>query len=331
VFSADRDLGYRSTCGKALVVLGVLAMMVSTGCQSAGSGFSDTCHTQVQFYSPPGATVEVKMFGPNSGRQIMPEGPFGDRLERSPEESCVFNLAPGRYEFKYTAADGLPGANIYGELEVQYANTHEAQIFQRRSFVPIALPSEFYRRVEANGDEIFPYRGQGFRTAIDEDDLERLKAGDVVEKVFVVADLEKAEKLLKQTEVDLAAADREIEYTEARFREAYYSFRSDVTDPVANFFGTDRSFIRWEKKRQEVQQKHDKLVQLRQRTEALLKGARVQVGNQMLVLATQEVVRPHRDAVHAAEHIGEVVLVMRIGGRHMKWGDPRAELAANAP
>lgn len=322
-------------CSIAFGCLAVLATVVGTGCvccgNGANNGYADPGRTQLQFYAPPGAMVEVQKFGPGSSRMIMPAGAFDDRLERMPEEACVFNLAPGRYEFKYNAVDGVPGANIYGELVVRHANGKEAAVFQRRAFVPVSLPSEYYRTMDAKGDELLPYRGEGYRTAIDEQDLQRVKAGDVVEKVFVVADLEKAEKLLQKTDVNIAVAEREIEYAEARFREAYYNFRIDVTDSSANFWGTDRTFIRWEKKRQQAQQKLEKLMQLRQRTLSLIKGDHVLIRKGMLVLATQEVVRPYEDVVDSAEEIGEVLLVMRIGGRHMQWGEPVGELAAYKP
>ncbi len=331
MLTADCDPGYRSICSKILVSAALLGLLAAAGCQTAGNGFSDPGRTQLHFYAPPGATVEVKALGPNSSRQILPSNAYGDRLERSPEEACIFNLAPGHYEFKYSAAEGLPGASIYGELVVYHANWHTTATFQRRAFVPISLPSEYYRSIEAKGDELLPYRGEGYRTAIDEQDLIRVKAGDVVEKVFVVAHLEKADKLLRKTEVDLAAAERKIEYAEARFRESYYNFRSDVSDPTANFWGTDRRFIHWEKERQRAQQKLDKLIALRDRTRAILKADHVLVREGMMVLATQEVIRPYEDAVSAAEEIGEVLLVMRIGGRHMQWGEPAGELAAYKP
>ena len=271
--------------------------------------------------------MEVKTSPPRR-HQIAPEDPFGHRLEHVPEECCVFNLAPGRYEFKYTSADGLPGVGIYGELIVHHANGHEAKIFQRRSFVPISMPSEYYRRVEVTGDEVFPYRGEAFRTAIDEYDLERLKQGDIVEKVFFVADLKRAEKVLARTERDIAVCEREVEYADARFNNAYLDFQVDVDDPIANLLGTDRRFIRLEKERYELQHELDRLVALHQRTKTLLKGDHVLVRRGILVLATEEIVERHRDVVEAAEDLGEVLLVMRIGGRHMEWGDPRGELAA---
>ena len=47
-------------------------------------------------------------------------------------------MAPGQYEFKYNAAEGLPGASIYGELVVRHANWHTSASFQRRAFIPIS-------------------------------------------------------------------------------------------------------------------------------------------------------------------------------------------------
>ena len=40
------------------------------------------------------------------------------------------------------------------------------------------------------------------------------------------------------------------------------------------------------------------------------------------------VVESHKDVTSAADDIGEVLLVMRVGGRHRHWGDPGKELAA---
>jgi len=313
-------------------ILGIGALLILTGCSQhpLETGYADQCRTQLQFLSPPGATVTVRG-GPTRSHQVPVYGPYDHRLEHSPEQFSVFNLAPGRYEFKYTAAEGLPGVSIYGELEVKHANSHMARVFQRRSFIPIALPSEHYQKIEVNGDEIFPYRGEAFRTAIDEQDLQRLKLGDVVEKVFFVADLAKAARTRDRLLRDLKVCERKMEYAESRFRLAHQDFRVEVTDPVANFFGTDRDFIRWEEKRQKLAQEYEKLQKKLQRIEALLAGDHVLIREGMLALATQEIVEPHRDVEEAAEDLGEVLLVMRIGGRHMHWGDPRRELASYEP
>lgn len=333
---ADGAFSVQSSAGRRKAVLPLLTTLVMIGLAGCSShhpletGYANQGKTQIQFYAPPGTTVTVKACSPRS-HQIAEYGPYENRLEQSPEEFSVFNLAPGRYEFKYITVEGLPGVSVYGELNVEHANSKMAKIFQRRSFVPLALPSEYYQRVEVAGNEIFPYRGEAFRTAIDEYDIQRLKEGDVIEKVILVADLTKAEKILKQTDQDIAVCEREIEYAEARFRLAHYDFRMDVADPVSNFFGTDRSFIRWEKKRRKLDQRLEQLEAKRQRTKALLKGDHVLVRQGMLVVATEEVVEPHRDVEDAADDLGEVLLVMRIGGRHMHWGDPRRELAAYEP
>lgn len=302
------------------------AMLTSVGCANGGrEGFDDTMRTQLQFYSPPGAAVAVRADPPHS-MQIAPETPFGDRLERWPEESSTFNLPPGCYQFKYTSADGLPGMSVYGELVVHFVFSKEARMFRRLAFVPIELPSEYYMRNAATGDDIFPYRAERYRTAISELDLERLKLGDVVEKVFFVADLEKVKETLKETEVDIAVTERKIERAEARFRNAYLDFHADVNDPWARFWGTDEKFIKREKELQKLYQELEELLALRDRADALLNADNVLVRNGMLVLATQEIIETHRDPVDAAQDLGEVLLVMRVGGRHMQWRDPAGEL-----
>jgi hypothetical protein len=291
------------------------------------TGYADQSKTQVQFYSPPGATVTVKAC-PTRSHQIGYYGPFEHRLELAPEEFSVFNLKPGRYEFKYVSAEGLPGVSIYGELEVKHVCSQMARVFQRRAFVPIGLPSAYYQRITPQGDEIFPWRGEAVRTSIDELDLQRLKQGDVIEKVFVVADLEDAKDELAEAQVDLAVAERELQYSEARFKEAYYDFRLDVSSSSANFWGTDREFIEWEGKRQQRTQKIDAIQAKIARLTALLNADRVCVREGMMVVATEQIVECHEDLEDASDEIGETLLVMRVGGRHMHWGDPRKELAA---
>jgi len=296
-------------------------LLFSAGCccpSSFESGYADHGKTQIQFHTPPGATVEVFTCSPRS-HQIPQYGPYGHRLEHAPEQFCVFNLSPGMYEFKYTSAEGLPGVSVYGELEVHGSYKHEARVFMRRSFIPIALPSEYYQKVEAIGDEIFPYRSEAMRTAIDELDLQRLKQGDVVEKVFFVADLKKAEELRNKLEQEIAVTEREIEYADARFRNAYIDFKIDM----------DTGYIHWEKERRKLDQKLTALQDEYKRVRALLKGDHVLTRRGMMALATQEIVQSHRDVVKASQELGEVLVVMRLGGRHMHMGNPRHELAVN--
>ncbi len=322
----------RMKTGSVIAVAAVVAAagLLATGCSQhkMEPGFSDLGRTQIQFFAPPGATVTVKDCPPRS-HHIPAYGPYGNRLEQVPEQFSTFNLPPGNYLFKYVSAEGLPGARIYGELCVKHANSAEAAKFQRLAFVPVSLPSEYYHKVEINGNEIFPYRGEAHRTAIDEQDLIRLREGDLIEKVFFVADLKKAEKNRDKLIRDLKVMERKMEYADARFREAYLDYRIDVGDPVANFWGTDKEFIHWEKERQELSIKYEQMQNELKRTEALLKGDRVLVRKGMLALATEEIVKSHRDPNSAADAVGEVLLVMRIGGRHMQWGDPRHELASS--
>lgn len=353
---AHRVSGGRLSC-VGLALTAVLVQLTSSGCTSSCKtckplfsacpapvrnectpcpehGYCDTCKTQVQFYSPPGATVTVRC--PERSHEIATYGPFNNRLEQNPEEFAVFNLYPGRYEFKYMTAEGLPGASIYGELDVRLLLTAKAKTFQRLSFVPISLPSEYYRQVDVTGDEIFPYRTEANRTAIDALDLDRLAAGDVIEKVFVVADLEDAEKRIRENQVKIAQTEREIEYADTRFRYAYLDFRMEAGggDDCGGCFtgwGRDRKFIEWEKRRVELQQQLDDLNAQQKRAQALLRGDRVLARKGMLVVATEDIVKPHKDVVRAADHIGEVMLVMRVGGRHRHWGDPAQAQVTHEP
>lgn len=325
--TAESGCRCRSSLLIATTVMVSAALLISTGCARHETGYADQSKTQIQFYSPPGATVTVRAC-PTRSHQIGEYSPFENRLELAPEEYAVFNLSPGEYEFKYVSAEGLPGVSVYGELDVKKTCSRTARVFRRRAFVPVALPSAYYQRITPQGDEIFPFRGEALRTVIDELDLQRLRQGDVVEKVFVVANLEDAKEELAEAQVELAVAERELQYSEARFREAFYDFRIDVTDSSANFWGTDRRFIRWEARRQQREQRIRAIEAKIARLTNLLNADRVCVREGMMVVATEQIVECHENPVHAADEIGEVVLVMRIGGRHMHWGDPRTELAA---
>lgn len=327
--TAESGCRYRSGLFAATAFLASVVMLGTMGCgRPQEVGYADQSKTQLQFFSPPGATVTVRACPGARSHQIGNYGPFEHRLELAPEEYSVFNLAPGRYEFKYVSAEGLPGVSVYGELDVKHANSGMARVFQRRAFVPISLPSAYYQRITPQGDEIFPWRGEAVRTSIDELDLQRLKQGDVIEKVFVVADLEHAKDELAEQQVKLSVAERELQYAEARFKEAYYNFRLDVGDPGANFWGSDKQFIKWEAERQEKQQKIDRIEGKIARLAALLKADVVCVREGMMVVATEQIVECHEDPEDAADEIGEILVVMRVGGRHMHWGDPRKELAA---
>lgn len=312
--------------------LAAMTMTVAGGCStgtgSVRGGFDDPDRTQLQFFSPPGAQVTIRAGSPLT-QQIAPESPLGDRLERWPEEASVFNLGAGTYEFKYTSADGLPGISVYGELVVKRAKSDEGKMYRRRSFVPIQLPSEYYQKTAINGDEMFPYRGEAFRVAIDDLDLERLKQGDVIEKVFFVADLTEVEERLAETEVEIAVCEREIELAEVRFRNAYMDFHAKSYDSWDRLTQKDKAFIRREADLQEARQELDGLLATRSQLRTLLEADHVLARSGMLVLATEEVVPSHKNVVDSAKELGDVLLVMRIGGRHMQWGAAAGELASN--
>jgi hypothetical protein len=329
VVTAESGCRYRLIRVGLMAGLASVALLVTTGCcgHAAGPCVASQCGTQVQFFSPPGATVTVRYCPGCESHEVGEYAPFENRLELSPEEYSVFNLAPGRYEFKYVSAEGLPGVSVYGELDVKHVNTSYARVFQRRAFVPISLPSAYYTHITPQGDETFPWRGEAVRTAIDDLDLQRLQQGDVIEKVFVVANLEDADEDLRDAEVKLAVAEREQQYAEARFKNSLYDFQMDVSDPLANFCGTDKDFIKREANRQRSQQKVDAVRARIARLQALLKGDHVVIRKGMLVVATQQIVKPYHDPEESSGRIGEVLLVMRVGGRHMHWGKSQGELA----
>lgn len=311
-------------------VVACVALALAGGCSHPlETGYADQGKMQLQFYAPPGAMVTVKG-GPTRTHQVNEYPPGGDRLERTPEEFAVFNLAPGKYEFKYTAAEGLDDVAVYGELEVRSPCRSYAKNFMRRAFIPISLPSAYYKRDPHQGDEIYAFRGMAFRTAIDEMDLMRLKQGDVVEKVFVVADLKEAERDARKARHDLTILERQLEYADFKFKTSYSDFRLRAEDPLASFFGADKEYIHWEKERLALQEKIDRTEAKLKRAEALLRGDRVLIRRGMLAIATEEIVRKHRDVDDAADEIGSVLLVMRLGGRHMHWGEPARELASYA-
>lgn len=294
-------------------------------------GFANSCKTQVLFRAPPGASVTV--VNPVRTHQIAPEPALGARLEHTPDEESIFNLAPGRYQFKYTAIEGLPGVSVYGELEIKHANSSMARKFQRLAYVPISLPSEYYRRTEVIGNEIYPYRGEAYRTAIDEDDVARLRAGDVVEKVFVVADLKAAECARLALEREIAVTERELEYADAKFRSSYLDFRIDVDDDCdCVLFGKkSKDFIKWQERQVCLQQKLDRLERRLQQTRALLRAHTICVREGLLLVATCELLDSYQDPEKAADNLGEVLVVMRVGGRHQHWGEPGRELAGYQP
>ena len=82
--------------------------------------------------------------------------------------------------------------------------------------------------------------------------------------------------------------------------------------------------VKIKKIEQVISEKEDRMARLKR----LLKSDNVIIRQEMLVLATDEILPAHEDPVEAAKKLGEVVLVLRLGGRHQQWGNPAAELAS---
>lgn len=315
--------------GRLLCLLAVAALVGSAGCgqHRFERGYHDWNKVQVQFYAPAGAVVTVadRISGDiqaDRGHQVSTYGANGHRLEHEPEEFAVFNLAPGEYEFKYNSAGGWPAVSVYGRLDVYGAGFFDmpgAKKFLRRSFIPIALPSPATADIQPAGDDLFPYQSATHRLRINQHDMERLAAGDMITKVVFLADLQDAKERLDTIVGQLVVMDRKMERINKLYRQAKYDF---LENPKSE------RFIKYEQQRQELRQKMDGLEQTKRRLSALLDADQVLTRREMLVLATDEILPAHVDPVAAAEELGHVVLVMRVGGRHLHWADATGEAAA---
>jgi len=313
----------------SLLLVAGAAVMVVGGCSGHRfeTGYHDWDKVQVQFYAPTGATVTLGQeacgrIEPDRSHQISAYGAGEHRLELEPEEFSVFNLSPGEYEFKYTAAGGWPGVSVYGSLEIFKVDTSklpEARKFLRRCFIPIALPSPATVEMKDPSQDMFPYQSATRRLRITNLDAKRLAVGDMVTKVVFLADLQRAKERLDQVNAETVVLDREIERINKLYREARYDW---LENPRS------RKFIDLEAKRQVLQQKIEKLEETRTRLQALLDADRVLTRRHMLVLATDEILPAHEDPIAAAEELGQVVLVMRVGGRHLHWGNSVQEATA---
>lgn len=345
------------------------ALMLSPGCSQHAieTGWSDPGKVQVQFYAPPGATVAVKKAFATTRHQVALYG-SDHRLEHAPEEFAVFNLSGNRrFPFKYTTAEGFPGVSIYGELEVYKTHSEEAGKFVRQTFVPVVLPSRYY---ENDPEQYFPVRGPS-GAGLDEIEVEHLKQGDLIAKVYFVADLQQAWETVRMIDFHVnklrsaeTVLNTELELVDSRYesyrREALYA--DPTIDPMAAYndaSGASSRFIKIEANRQGLenqryllrQQIEDLQNEKRIRTR-LLDSMKIVNRRGSMVLATPENQWEYHDTKHQigegrlyAGHetgpygeyhtgdivvpaLGEVVLVMRVGGRHMHWDDPRREMVA---
>jgi hypothetical protein len=350
-----------------LAVLAAALMINTTGCSRWGSSWSDHNKVQVQFYAPPGASVSLRRYAEGRSMEV---GRYGnDRLEHMPEDYAVFNLHPERtFDFKYSSAEGLSGVSIYGELDARRVSSPEAAKFVSHAFVPIALPSQYYDQAQEAG--YFPVRGPS-GAGLSQLELEHLRQGDPIRKVYFVADLQKAWETVRMIEDHIerlrsaeTVLNTHLELVDARFE----SYRQDAlyADPTEDTLAANRDasgrsarFVGLEAERQYLEncrygirnQVEDLLNEKRIRTR-LLDSMKIVNRRGTLVLATPEnqwefhdaadqvgrsrtypgfAVGPNQDYITGPIEVpalGEVVLVMRVGGRHMQWGEPPADSVA---
>jgi hypothetical protein len=350
-----------------LCVAGAL-ILGATGCSHhpLEKGWSNPLKVQVQFYEPPGATVALRDWGIRR-HQISTYDALDHRLEMAPEEFAVYNLCPGKYDFKYTTAEGFEGASIYGELQIHGTFSDRARKFVRHSFIPIALHSKY---ASGSDERFFPTMGAS-GVGLPDLETQHLKQGDVVEKVYFIADLQKAWETIRAIDLQLEklrsaeiVLNSSLEYYDARYedyrRESIYADPTySPDDKLAEIFGFDREFNRIEGKRQKLlvqryklREQRDDLMQERRIRKTLLDSMDIIHRRGAMVLATPENQWPFHDtaeqvedARHSAgavigpwcaytvgglelEPLGELIAEVRVGGRHKHWDDPRGEMVA---
>jgi len=311
-----------SVAGMGLVFAGL------TGCgHPKETGYHDFNKVQLQFFAPTGATVTMGSsclgaIAADRSHEINMYENHAYRLERSPEETATFNLAPGEYEFKYTGVPGWEGATIYGNIEIPVVCgllNPGTKTLIRKSFIPVALPSPATVKEVTAADDIYPYASPAHRLRISYQDVERLAAGDLVTKVVFAADLTKAKREVDALELEYC----ELKGKQQRMAALYNEAQLDALEDPAS-----KKFIKRQCELKELEQKIERNRDQIARLQALLRADNVLLRREMLVLATDEVLPAHEDPVQAASKLGQVVMVMRIGGRHLHWGAPAQEASA---
>ena len=316
-------------------VLAGASAVLAAGCgQTAWMGT-----VQVQFYSPEGAAVMIRGTGGESVAVVRSRGPLGDRLEWRPDDLAVFDLRPGTYGLAYTRAAGAEDAVLYGQLEVRRPKGEIAKRFCKHSFIPIKLPS--VRQQE--GEHRFPTRDLSYTVGLEGREFDHIKQGDLISKVYFVADLERVkheydiEYYREINELDrqlVVLGDRELyldgRYQDERRRALQRSPDMNIEDRIAHQrfdrFGTEERYIKISKKRQTLLEDREALMLERRRLEserarrnALLRSLKIIHRDGALVLATPDLQLPFTDTVDQVSELGEVVAVVRVGGRHRRW------------
>ncbi|NOX59376.1 MAG: hypothetical protein GXP29_11040, partial [Planctomycetes bacterium] len=219
-------------------------------------------------------------------------------------------------------------------------------------------------------EHYFPVRGPS-GAGLDEIEIEHLKQGDLITKVYFVADLQRAWETVREIDFHVdklrsseTVLNSHLELVDSRFesyrRESLYG--DPTTDPMVAYndsTGASSRYIKIEAKRQSLenqrylirQQIEDLQDEKRIRTR-LLDSMKIVNRRGSMVLATPEnqwkfhdtksqvgsarVYPGHRTGPYGEYRtgdvvipaLGEVVVVMRVGGRHMHWDDPRREMVA---
>jgi len=211
--------------GKAVLVLSLVACVVA--------GCAPTPHRlEVRWYTPmaepsgdsPSGALESYVELRNS-RCAMPSLASATAGEREGNYTA-FALPSGNYEFEYTLPE--TGEMIYGELDV-HGSCHRAfQEFIRRTFVTIGPGA--------------PGGDPGFAAVLSQEDLDRVRQGDMVEKVVFIADLRAVDRRLDMIEQELrrirdleARMGGQLEYWKVKLaerrRNAFYNSEYGVDIP----------------------------------------------------------------------------------------------------
>ncbi|MEE9294466.1 MAG: hypothetical protein V3W34_05820 [Phycisphaerae bacterium] len=329
-----------------------LSLLIAGCATTTGGSYHEnlSLSVQVQFYAPDGATVVIRD-AENAEAVIRTAGPLADRLEHDFEDFAVFDLAPGTYEFAYADAPGAEGATIYGELEIREPGDERTRRFAAHAFVPIRLASAMGQEAE----HLLPSRDLSYTQGLEDREFAHLKQGDLFEQVYFIADLERLQQehdvhlfqAVNDVDRELAVLDDREEYLDIRYEDARRrsSFRNpdvNVADRVAHQrfdrWGIEEPYVKISRKRQALQRERESLMlerrnleAQRDRRNALLRSMKIVHRAGALVLATPDLKLPFRDSVEQASELGEVLAVVRIGGRHQYWAwAPQADAAEDA-
>ena len=273
-------------------------------------GWGHAHKLQVLFYSPPGSTVTFKSkWGGRRVQDITTDETLDHRLQTSPEEYAVYQFYAGRYKFQYTTAPGFPGVTIYGELDVHANCDAEFHKFVRNTFIPIKLPSRYY----LDARSLHPVEGPS-AAGLNETEVDQLAQGDMIEKVYFIADLDSVSKDLDRIDKRLeklrsaeTVLNSSMDYWDARHEDyrrdsVYASPTTDIDDATKEFWGADRKFNEIEAKRQRLENQRyelhaqaEKLTQERRIRRTLLDSMRIINRSGAVVLATPEYQWPFHD------------------------------------